>query len=89
MAPQNQHHNQDNENIHYPPIDFSLSFFFKFKFIYFNWRPITLQYCIGFAIYQHESICNSFLPFTTPYSGHGELLICFLILQISLHFLEL
>ena len=24
--------------------------FFKFKFIYFNWRLITLQYCIGFAI---------------------------------------
>ena len=29
--------------------------FFKLKFIYFNWRLITLQYCIGFAIYQHES----------------------------------
>ena len=24
-----------------------------FKFIYFNWRLITLQYCIGFAIHQH------------------------------------
>ena len=23
--------------------------------IYFNWRLITLQYCIGFAIHQHES----------------------------------
>ena len=23
-------------------------------FIYFNWRLITLQYCIGFAIHQHE-----------------------------------
>ena len=34
----------------------SLSFiFFKYKFIYFNWRLITLQYCIGFAIHQHES----------------------------------
>ena len=22
---------------------------------YFNWRLITLQYCIGFAIHQHES----------------------------------
>ena len=37
-----------------------LSFFlfkkiFKYKFIYFNWRLITLQYCIGFAIHQHES----------------------------------
>ena len=30
-------------------------FFFKFKFIYFNCRLITLQYCIGFAIHQHES----------------------------------
>ena len=29
-------------------------FFFKYKFIYFNWRLITLQYCIGFAIHQHE-----------------------------------
>ena len=26
-----------------------------FKFIYFNWRLINLQYCIGFAIHQHES----------------------------------
>ena len=29
--------------------------FFKFKFIYFNWRLITLQYCIGFATHQQES----------------------------------
>ena len=29
-------------------------YFFKYKFIYFNWRLITLQYCIGFAIHQHE-----------------------------------
>ena len=29
--------------------------FLKFKFIYFNCRLITLQYCIGFAIHQHES----------------------------------
>ena len=28
--------------------------FFLFKFIYFNWRLITLQYCIGFAIHWHE-----------------------------------
>ena len=28
---------------------------FKYKFIYFNWRLITVQYCIGFAIHQHES----------------------------------
>ena len=30
-------------------------FIFKYKFIYFNWRLITLQYCVGFAIHQHES----------------------------------
>ena len=30
-------------------------FFKKYKFIYFNWRLITLQYCIGFAIHQHVS----------------------------------
>ena len=28
--------------------------FLKNMFIYFNWRLITLQYCIGFAIHQHE-----------------------------------
>ena len=26
-----------------------------FFLIYFNWRLITLQYCIGFAIHQHNS----------------------------------
>ena len=31
------------------------SFKKKIKFIYFNWRLINLQYCIGFAIHQHES----------------------------------
>ena len=30
-------------------------FLFKYNFIDFNWRLITLQYCIGFAIHQHES----------------------------------
>ena len=34
---------------------FLIFIFFKFKFIYFNWRLITLQYCIGYAIHQHES----------------------------------
>ena len=29
--------------------------FIKYKFIYFNWRLITLQYCVAFAIHQHES----------------------------------
>ena len=31
------------------------AFLKKIKFIYFNWRLITLQHCIGFAIHQHES----------------------------------
>ena len=30
-------------------------YFLKYKFIYFNWSLITLQYCICFAIHQHES----------------------------------
>ena len=30
-------------------------FFFIYKFIYFNQRLITLQYCIAFATHQHES----------------------------------
>ena len=34
---------------------FFFSHFLKYKFIYFNWRLITLQYCIGFTIHQHES----------------------------------
>ena len=29
--------------------------FFFFFFFNFNWRLITLQYCIGFAIHQYES----------------------------------
>ena len=33
----------------------NISIFWKYKFIYFNWRLITLQYCIGFAMHQHES----------------------------------
>ena len=35
-------------------VDFFFFEIFKFKFIYFNWKLITLQYCIGFAIHQHE-----------------------------------
>ena len=34
---------------------YSLFFIFLYKFIYFNWRLITLHYCIGFAIHWHES----------------------------------
>ena len=29
--------------------------FYFLKFIYFNWRLTTLQYCDGFAIHSHES----------------------------------
>ena len=34
---------------------FVFIYYFLFKFIYFNWRLITLQYCIGSATDQHES----------------------------------
>ena len=30
-------------------------YLYLYFFIYFNWRLITLQYCIAFAIHQHES----------------------------------
>ena len=42
---------------HYVHFFFFLAFSCSnfFKFIYFNWRLITLQYCIGFTIHQHES----------------------------------
>ena len=33
----------------------SCIFYFLYKFIYFNWRLITLQYCSGFAIHWHGS----------------------------------
>ena len=34
---------------------FFLFSFFLNKFIYFNWKLITLQYCIDFALHQRES----------------------------------
>ena len=54
--------------------------FLKYKFICFHWRLITLQYCIGFAIHQHESITGithvlhpeSPLPPPSPYHPSGS-----------------
>ena len=48
-------------------------------FFFFNWRLITLQYCIGFAIHQHEyatgvhtfPIMNP-LPLPSPYHPSGS-----------------
>ena len=38
-----------------PSLFFQVYLFIYFKCIYLNWRLITLQYCIGFAIHQQES----------------------------------
>ena len=52
-----------------------LFYVFKCKFIYFNWRLITLQYCIGFAIHQHESATGIHvfpLPLPSPCHPSGS-----------------
>ena len=63
------------------PLLLPLSIFFLNKCIYFNWRLITLQYCIVFAIYQHESATSihvgdspswTLLPPPSPYHLSGS-----------------
>ena len=58
-------------------------YFFKYKFIYFNWRLITLQYCIGFAIHHHMVLDHlqggkQHLPHIGPFFGF-----CLPLLQAS------
>ena len=50
--------------------------FFNINLFYFNWRLITLQYCIGFAIHWHESAMGVHvltpLPPPSPYHPSGS-----------------
>ena len=52
----------------------SKTFYLFVKFTYFNWRLITLQYCIGFAIHQNMNPLHpehpSYLPPHTISLGH-------------------
>ena len=51
--------------------------FLKYKCMYFNWRLITLQYCIGFAIHVSTTSIHMFPilnppPFSLPYHLSGS-----------------
>ena len=58
---------------------YHLFIFFWFKFIYFNWRLITLQYCIGFAI--HLFKCGRILSIPLENSGSCCCCCCCIILK--------
>ena len=59
---------QRHSGSHYGLTPFPLFSFLFLKFIYFNWRLVTLQYCSGFAIHWHESAMSVhvFLILNTP-----------------------
>ena len=73
---------QDNDSfVHsfFSTLFYCTLIFFKYKFIYFNRRLITLQYCISFAIHQHESTTGIHVfpipkppPSTLPYHSSGS-----------------
>ena len=54
---------------------FIFAIFLFLIYIYFNWRRITLQYCIGFDIHWHESamgvhVFPSWTPLLPPSPSH-------------------